>query len=57
MLSHFTPIMSRLGLAGIETPGKTKSPWGVLKLFYLLVQDYSKIQYIIIIETIWKTLL
>ena len=35
LLSNFTPRMARLGLARIETPDKTKSPWGGLRVLDL----------------------
>ena len=36
MLSHFTPRMLRSGLAQMETPGKTKSSWGMVTVLDLL---------------------
>ena len=34
--SNFTPRMSRLGLVQMETPDKTKSPWGGFTVLDLL---------------------
>ena len=39
LLSNFTPRMSTSGLARIETPDKTKSPFGGLKVLDLLTTN------------------
>ena len=53
MLSNVTPSMSRLGVTSIETPDKTKSPWGGLTVLDLLTTKALVLLGFIIMHQWW----